>query len=93
MREAFLVAGWGALSLYNARNIPIFAIVTAPLLADMIRNTVNDHPALIRIERNLSTIEKDLRGTIFNFVAVVAILFATQPNPSDRFDPRLFRTS
>ncbi|HAV76766.1 MAG TPA: hypothetical protein DCX53_05360, partial [Anaerolineae bacterium] len=33
MREAFLVAGWGALSLYNARNIPIFAIVTAPLLA------------------------------------------------------------
>ncbi|HAV76765.1 MAG TPA: hypothetical protein DCX53_05355, partial [Anaerolineae bacterium] len=34
--------------------------------------------------------EKDLRGTIFNFVAVVAILFATQPNPSDRFDSRVF---
>ena len=90
MREALLVAGWGILSLYNARNIPIFAIVTAPFLAQLIHDSLIELPALIRMEKNFSAIEINLRGTIFNAIAMSAILFTTQPNPEDRYNPRIF---
>jgi hypothetical protein len=90
MREALLVTGWGALSLYNARNIPIFAIVTSPFLAQLIYDATKKVPTLIRLEQNLANIEKNLRGYLFNMIAIITILFTTQPNPADRFDPHVF---
>jgi hypothetical protein len=33
IREALLLAGWTAMSLYSLRNMPLFAVVTAPIYA------------------------------------------------------------
>jgi hypothetical protein len=31
VREALLLAGWTAMSLYSVRNMPLFAVITAPI--------------------------------------------------------------
>jgi len=36
-REALLLAGWGAMSLFTLRNLPLFAVVTAPIYGDLLQ--------------------------------------------------------
>jgi hypothetical protein len=86
--ETFLLAGWGALSLFNARNIPIFAIVTAPLLGQLIQENLRELQFLVRIEENLARIERGLRGYAANLFATLLILIFSLQNPMNRFDPR-----
>jgi hypothetical protein len=90
IQEAFLLIGWGALSLYNARNIPIFAIVTAPFLGHFIQENIKDSRSMFHIEQNLANIEKGLRGYVFNILAILLVLFTTLQNPANRFNPRAF---
>jgi len=90
--ETFLLIGWGALSLYNARNIPIFAIVTAPYLAHLIQENLKNAKVLIQVEQNLLNIEQDLRGYAFNLIAIILILVTTLQSSAttNRFNPRAF---
>ena len=37
VREALLLAGWTALSLYSVRNMPLFAVITAPIYGALIQ--------------------------------------------------------
>lgn len=37
VREALLLAGWAAMSLYSVRNMPLFAVVTAPVYGALIQ--------------------------------------------------------
>ncbi|HSM71292.1 MAG TPA: hypothetical protein VK851_07095 [Anaerolineales bacterium] len=90
IHEVFLLVGWAALSLYNARNIPIFAIVTAPYLGQLIQENIKDSQAMLRIEQNFANIEKGLRGFAFNILAIVLVLFTVLQNPAIRFNPRAF---
>jgi hypothetical protein len=90
IHEAFLLVGWGALSLYNARNIPIFAIVTAPYLGHLIQENIKDSRAMLHIEQNLANIEKGLRGYAFNILAITLVLVTMLQNPAIRFNPRAF---
>ncbi|HKJ37393.1 MAG TPA: hypothetical protein VJ972_01340 [Anaerolineales bacterium] len=90
--ETFLLIGWGALGLYNARNIPIFAIVTAPYLAYLIQENLKNAGALIRIEQNLASIEQGLKMYGFNLIAIILIMATTLQNSgtTNRFNPRAF---
>lgn len=88
--EAFLLVGWGALSLYNARNIPIFAIVTAPYLGHLLQENIKDSPLANRMEQNFVRIEQGLKGYAFNLIAVILILAAAMQNPANDFSPRAF---
>jgi hypothetical protein len=42
--DILLVGGWGYLALLSARNVPIFALVTTPLLAQWIMEFAQTHP-------------------------------------------------
>jgi hypothetical protein len=37
VREALLLAGWTAMSLYSVRNMPLFAVITAPIYGALIQ--------------------------------------------------------
>jgi hypothetical protein len=90
MHETLLLAGWGALSLYNARNIPIFAIVTVPSLGKMIQENIKNLPFALRFEQNFENIEKGMRGYLFNIIAVGLLLVSAFQNPSNRFNSGVF---
>jgi hypothetical protein len=36
IREALLLAGWIAMSLYSVRNMPLFAVITVPFYGALI---------------------------------------------------------
>jgi len=88
--EAFLLTGWTALSLYNARNIPIFAIITAPYLGQLIQSVIEKSQSLQKINRNIVNLEQGMNGVVFSVLAIAVMLFTTQPNPADRFNPKVF---
>lgn len=90
MHETLLLVGWGALSLYNARNIPIFAIVTAPSLGYLVHENIKSSKLLSRIEHNFANIEKGLKGYFFSALAIALILFTTLQSSANRFNPQAF---
>lgn len=90
MHETLLLVGWGALSLYNTRNIPIFAIVTAPSLGCLFQENIKISQLITRIEQNFANIEKELKGYLFNILAITLILFATLQSPTNRFSSQAF---
>ncbi len=92
IREAVLFAGWTVMSLYSARNIPLFAIVTAPYLAGSIQAALEKVPVLPRIEQAVASVETNLRGILWPVLAVctLTVAFYVHPNPSNQFDPKKF---
>ena len=60
VHEAFLLAGFAALGLYSKRNIPLFAIISAPYLASMLQPLFEKLPFSNRIEMSI----KDIEGQI-----------------------------
>lgn len=58
--ELFLVCGWVVMGLFSQRNIPISAMVTAPVLAMAIRPMVNRLPPGLRAVDNLRRLDERL---------------------------------
>ena len=73
--EAFLMAGFAALGLYSERNIPLFAILTAPYLAAMLQPVFEKFPLSHRIEQTIKNVEGQLptKSIILPVLAVLAI--------------------
>ncbi|HEY5731002.1 MAG TPA: hypothetical protein VIS72_13185, partial [Anaerolineales bacterium] len=92
--EAFLLAGWTALSLYSARNIPLFAIVTAPYLADIIKTMLPSSSFLIRMELTITKMERNHKGILLPLLAIGFLvansIFQKGLNPANGFDPNKF---
>jgi len=92
--EAFLLAGWTMLSLYSARNIPLFAIITAPYVGTIIQTILPQPRILQRIENAINSVEKNHRGIILPILAVafLASTFVSQKgvNTANTFDPDKF---
>lgn len=88
--EMFLLIGWGTLSLYNARNIPIFAIVMAPYLGKIFQENIQNIPPLSRIENNFAAIEKGLRGYLFTVPMVALLFIIALKSPFNVFKPEIF---
>jgi hypothetical protein len=84
MHELFLLSGWTILSLYMARNIPLYAIVTAPYLGAVIQPALNSFPRLQKINESLLNVEVNLKGIFFPVLAVILITVGFLSNM--RFD-------
>ena len=92
--EAFLLIGWTILSLYSARNIPIFAIVTAPYVAATIQAIISESSILKRIDSVIESVEKNHKGIIIPLLAA-SLLAATSVsqkgiNSANTIDPNKF---
>ena len=72
-REALLLAGWAAMSLYSVRNMPLFAVVTAPIYAMLVQGWVEKISTLLKRESTLHESPNTLRGYLW--VAITALLF------------------
>ncbi len=76
LRESILLAGWAAMSLYSARNIPLFAIITAPILGTLLQSSAEKIPFLAKQDEGLLKIENQLRGFFFPLISILLLTFA-----------------
>jgi hypothetical protein len=72
----FLLAGFAALGLLMARNIPLFAIAAAPILSDIAGKRFAPASPLMRLESNFSKLDKSLRGGLWSGVIWLGIALA-----------------
>lgn len=100
----FLSAAWLVMGLYSARNVPLFAIAAAPLLASLLGNLVEDMGARSKIlgavyqfDQRLLQMDTAQRG--FVWPALLFVLAALVLNlgvhldaaqSGNRFDPQVF---
>ncbi len=73
--DGLLLAGWTAMGLYSARNIPLYAIIAAPILGYYLSDLTNRFPTTLRIERNIHNNENQLKGNVIVFGLILAIAF------------------
>jgi hypothetical protein len=97
LRDAMLLAGWSIMGMYSARNIPLFAIVTAPIFGTLIQSQVEDLPRLTKQDAGLRGIESQLRGDFWPVLAVLFLGFIFWRNiplplnqSGNRYDPQTF---
>ena len=95
-----MLAGWTVMGLYSARNVPLYAVTGAPILAGAAGAWLRSEAALASwrlLDERLAEVEASLRGRLWPVLAVclaaLAIAngarldFARQGN---RFDPAVF---
>lgn len=98
--HALLLAGWTALALYSARNIPLYAVLAAPLLAGLAAGVPLRGRALAwarRLEARLAGVEAGLRGHAWGVLAAAGLVGALLSGArldfagaGNRFDPAVF---
>jgi hypothetical protein len=90
--ESILFAAWMAMSLYSARNIPLFVIVVAPYLGALIQIFIGKILILQQIEQKLFSVEHNLRGAVFPITTVILLVLTSfiQTNTTNRFDSNKF---
>jgi len=89
---SILFAGWTLMSLYSARNIPLFAIITAPYIGTMVQGAIEKISILQRVDQSLVRVESNLKGVFWPLLAIIflTIPFNNQPNTTNQFDPNKF---
>jgi len=97
LRQSILLAGWASMSLYSVRNVPLFAILTAPILAQILQSIAAKLPHLQRQEANLARIENQLRGFFFPLLGVALLMGAfangirlDSAGKGNFYDPKIF---
>lgn len=97
LRHALTLALWAVMGLYSARNIPLFAILSAPIYGGLLQAQVRRIRSLARLERGLAHIESQLKGFVWPALGVLAAaLLFSQHVPLDltrggnSFDPQVF---
>lgn len=92
--HALLLTGWTAMGLYSARNIPLYAIIAAPILSEVIHEKLQYLPRWQRFEHGIKTINDPLRGVLWPIAAIFAIIISVIANPGfatrNQFDPDVF---
>jgi uncharacterized membrane protein YidH (DUF202 family) len=71
-----LLTGWTVLALYSARNIPLFAIVAAPILSETVAGILSGMKRWNKVETNILKIEQSLRGNTWIAVSVLLAVVA-----------------
>jgi len=72
VREALLLTGWTMLSLYSVRNMPLFAVITAPIYGSLIQPWAEKMLNWLKPTLGPRESENVLRGYVW---IVTAILF------------------
>jgi hypothetical protein len=98
--SALLLAGWTVMGLYSVRNVPIYALVAAPILAEISAEQVRQAQLMASFERlnqRLASVEASLRGVLWPALLVVLVSLALFGGASldfagtgNRFDPAVF---
>ena len=90
--QAILFAGWGAMSLYSARNIPLFAIVTTPYIGLAAQAVLEESSFYQKIENRIARIESGLKGSLIPSIAFIFLVAAFPPLPrtANQFDANIF---
>lgn len=72
LRDALLLAGWTAMSLYSVRNLPLFAVITAPTYAVLVQDWAEKMLNWLKPASGPRESENTLRGYVW---VVATILF------------------
>ncbi|MEP7135187.1 MAG: hypothetical protein ABI904_09670, partial [Chloroflexota bacterium] len=72
VREALLLAGWTIMSLYSVRNMPLFAVITAPIFGALIQPWAEKMLNWAKQAQGPRESEEVLRGYVW---IVVPVLF------------------
>jgi hypothetical protein len=73
----FLLGSWTAMALYSARNIPLYIVVTIPLLCDLGARIIKDGRDIgiakrfLSFQEKLSLTEMDIRGGVISIIIVL----------------------
>lgn len=92
----FLLGGFAMLGLMMARNIPLFAIAAAPILAEGVSNALGGVKRWKIIEANITALENPLRGAVWpilfglGFAVLIGGRYQIQQEALTRFDARVF---
>ncbi len=104
MTDALVLTGWAAMALYSVRNVPLFALAAAPLLAVTATSWLRDlgkrlrwADNLHRLDGRLLVTEAKLPGYLWPFVAVMLVVAGFSSGArldfsrsGNRFDPKVF---
>jgi hypothetical protein len=91
-----LMAGFGILSLLMARNIPLFAISTIPILAESCKDFFGRIRKWMKFESKLGKIDQSLGGFVWPAACIVAVIllfshhFAQTQTSVNKFDEGIF---
>lgn len=98
--DGLLLLGWLGLGLFSVRHVPVFAVVSAPILAGCLRGAIQESAAGVawhRREERMRQLEGGLRGYSWPVVVVLAagLAFAggvrLTPAPGgNAFSPQVF---
>ena len=73
-----MLGGWTAMSLYSVRNVPLYAIVVAPILAEIAAREINTAHVLVgftALQMRLMKVETSLRGFFWPLIFVLLFGF------------------
>lgn len=97
---AMLLAGWTAMGLYSVRNVPLYALLAAPLLAEITSTQIRRSKsgwAYLQLEARLSAVETGLRGHFWPVLMVLLLSFGLASGSrldldrqGNQFDPAVF---
>lgn len=90
--HSLLIAGWMVMGLYSARNIPLFAIVASPILAETIARIFTNF-RWKTVEHNFMAIEASAHGVLWPVTGILcAILLLNTPTlrAYNTYDPSIF---
>jgi hypothetical protein len=91
--HSLLLAGWATMALYSARNIPLFAIVAAPILSEMAIGLLSGTKRWNAVEAKIRNIEGTLRSGVWIAVSIlIAIVALSTPvmQAYNTFDASVF---
>jgi hypothetical protein len=95
-----LLTTWTAMGLYSARNIPIYALLVAPILSEISGHNLKvrlELDWLVQFNQRLSAVESSLRGGAWLILGVIFISLALMggarldyDQQGNRYDPAIF---
>ena len=72
--EGLLLSCWVILGLFSARNIPLFAIVSAPILAGYLSTVQAKSKTIYRIDNVITATDTKLVGVIWPAIVIVVLV-------------------
>jgi len=76
LRESFLLAGWVAMSLHTVRNLPLFAVITAPIYGALIQPWAEKMLNWVKPASGPRESEEVLRGYVWIVIPILFFGFA-----------------
>ena len=97
--DVILFSAWAAMGLFSMRNIPLFALLSVPVLAEAGRGVMDVlglrgrfWGALLRLDGRLAATERSLRGLVWPALVMVLVIagLAGGAGGTNQFNPATF---